>query len=164
MGKMMIKAAFVSKVDWLEHHITHTTLPMQATQYEMIMGNDTSKEKMASLFGDCLHFDLVSNTDENGDDGVAEVIFTLRKTQREIDDLTEKFEADRLYGITCCIDRLRTWADNSAENRKQIETLLERRDLTWVLDRMEAPGRDDTIVGRHLRKDLITKPKRKYKC
>jgi hypothetical protein len=137
MKRITIKGAFADEISWIEHHTEYTTPSTQLTHYEVIADNNTSKEKMADLFKNCLSFDLVSNADEDGYDDGAEILFIFKKTQEEIDKVNEKFEADRLHHIDCCISRLRKWSDDKVEDKEQIETYLKHKKLDWILEKIK---------------------------
>ena len=136
MKRISIKGAFADEISWIEHHTEYTTPSVQLTHYEVIADNDTSKEKMADLFKKCLSFNIIPNVDEDGDND-SEILFTLKKSQEEIDKVNEEFEADRLHHIKCCISRLRKWSDDKVEDKEQIETYLKHKKLDWVLDRIK---------------------------
>jgi len=137
MSKISIKAAFADEISRVLHH--NTSKPSQVIEhYEVEVNNDNKKEEIAELFNTCVGFEIVSDMDEYGNDEGGYILFTMKKTQEEIDKLHIEFEEDRKNHIVYCIRRLKKWCDNKVEDKEQIEVYLKFKKLDWILDKINS--------------------------
>jgi hypothetical protein len=135
---LRINGSFADEISRAIHH--NTSKPSHTIEfYEVEVNNDSSKEKITELFSTCAGFEIVSNADEDNwsDNDGAYILFTMKKTQEEIDDLHIQFELDRKNHLKYCINRLIKWSDSKEEWREQIKTYLDAMKLDWIVEAME---------------------------
>jgi len=134
--RLTINGSFADEISRAIHH--NTSKPSHTIEfYEVEVDNDSSKEKITELFSTCAGFEIVSNADEYGNDDGAYILFTMKKTQEEINELHIQFELDRKYALKCCINRLVKWSNLKEEHKEQIKTYLVAMKLDWIVEAME---------------------------
>lgn len=135
MNKLIINGSFADEISRAIHHNDEKT-PHFMNTTTVTADNESSKEYIAKMFTTCLGFNIVSVSDEygNDEDNDGYIEFTVTRPQEDID----KFHEDRKHSLKYSIKRLKKWSDTKEEWKEQINTYLVAKKLDWIVEAMNS--------------------------
>jgi hypothetical protein len=120
-----INAAFSDCIDIILHNqkIIDGELPTWLLTTEVSVSNSTNKDKIISLFKECISFDICDEY----------ILFVVNRTDDEIKKIIDDRKLNQEYQI----HKLKKWFEQSDDNKQEIITYLKHKHYNWILSELQ---------------------------
>ena len=121
MKQTIIKGAFVDCINRIIF-LNEKSIPYWFKIKEITVDNDSSNIEIMNLFQSSLSYVIQDDT----------IVFKIKRTESELD----KYKEEKIISLRNSILQLKKWFNMNIENKNQIETYLQKKELNWILDQL----------------------------